>query len=186
MQNPRIFLSVILPTFNRCDILSRTLDLYARQRNLHRSFEVIVVDDGSTDRTMEMLQSAKRSSGVPMQVAALPRNSGPSAARNKAISMAKGDVLLFSGDDILPTPEFVAEHYNWHTELYPEPHMAVLGHVRWAAELGVTPFMDWLERSGTQFAYGKMTHGELISPGLVHSSNVSVKAAFLALLKRTF
>ena len=104
MPDSEFDVSVIIPTFNRCAILRRVLDLYAVQKGMNGRFEIILGDDGSTDDTIEMLQSAAASSPFPLQFISLAKNSGPSAARNRAVALAKGKVLLFAGDDILPSP----------------------------------------------------------------------------------
>lgn len=179
MTDHKIDVSVIIPTYNRCETLRRTLALYGLQQGMSGRFEVILADDGSSDETIEMVEAAIKTSPYPLRYISLPRNSGPSAARNQAIKLAKGDILLFSGDDILPSPRFVAEHFESHVKQYPDLHVGVLGYARWAPELQVTPFMHWLEQNGTQFAYGLITHGERIDCGLLHTSNVSFKTDFI-------
>jgi glycosyltransferase involved in cell wall biosynthesis len=179
MTDHGIDVSVIIPTFNRCGILRRTLNLYAQQQGINGRFEVILGDDGSSDETIAMLTSAVQTYPFPLRFISLPRNSGPSAARNRAMELAKGHILLFSGDDILPSPRFVAEHFEWHTKSHPEIHIGVLGYARWSPELKITPFMHWLEQNGTQFAYGHIRHGDRIDCGLLHTSNVSFKSDFI-------
>jgi GT2 family glycosyltransferase len=81
-------------------------------------------------------------------------------------------LLLFIDDDILPDPQLVAEHLLWH-DRHPLREIGVLGHVRWAAELRVTPFMRWLEH-GIQFNYPSIS-GEETVWGNFYTANVSVK-----------
>jgi GT2 family glycosyltransferase len=57
--------------------------------------------------------------------------------------------------------------------------LAVLGFVTWDPGLRITPLMQWLEQSGSQFAYPKMRHGEPVLPGALYTSNLSLSAAFL-------
>jgi len=171
--------SVVIPTFNRCEILRRALLLYNRQQGMAGRFEVVVVDDGSADGTLAMLEKLRAELRYPLRCFALPNNSGASAARNRAIEAAEGRVVLITGDDILPDERLLQEHWTWHVERHPAPHVGVLGLVQWAEELKPTPFMCWLERNGTQFAYGSIRHGEVIGHGYLYTCNVSVKREFL-------
>jgi GT2 family glycosyltransferase len=66
----------------------------------------------------------------------------------------------------------VAQHLDWH-DRHPAPEFAVLGRVRWARELRVTPFMRWLD-SGIQFDYGRI-RGTDAGWGRFYTANVSVK-----------
>lgn len=86
--------SVVIPTFNRVDLLRRTLDSVFAQECT--DYEVLVVDDGSTDATPELLLE------LGDRVRALRQeNQGPSAARNLGISHARGDyVCTLDSDDL--------------------------------------------------------------------------------------
>lgn len=101
--------SVIIPTHNRREYLLSCLASVAAQR--HRADEVIVVDDGSTDGTLEALADAE---GVSVMCQA---NAGPGAARNRGAAAARCDYLVFLDSDDLWFPwtleviaELVAEH----------------------------------------------------------------------------
>lgn len=172
-------ISVIIPTFNRREVLCRTLSLYGHQHGMRGRFEVLVCDDGSTDGTPQMLESLRDKLGFPLRWFVLNGNAGPSTARNRAIAAASGRVLLIVGDDILPDRQLLLEHWNWHTERHPEMHVGVLGQIRWADELSPTPFMHWLEQSGTQFGYARIQHAEQVDYGFLNTANISVKRELL-------
>ena len=89
--------SVIIPTFNRAALLAAALDTVFAQR--FKNFEVIVVDDGSTDDTIGML----RNYGDRVQVVTQD-NRGPGAARNRGAEKAKGQYLAFLDSDDLWFP----------------------------------------------------------------------------------
>lgn len=97
--------SVIIPTFNRVDLLKQTLESVWRQT--FTDYEVIVVDDGSTDDTAEYLSTiSERLSTISQQ------NSGPGASRNNGAEHARGEYLAFLDSDDLWFPwtlETVAE-----------------------------------------------------------------------------
>jgi len=86
--------SVVIPTYNRAHLLARTLVSVRRQR--FTDYEVVVVDDGSTDGTQAYLQGLGNKVRVIRQA-----NSGPGAARNIGVQEARGDyVALLDSDDL--------------------------------------------------------------------------------------
>ena len=86
-------ISVIIPTFNRLDLLKRAIDSVLNQSI--KPYDIIVVDDGSTDGTSEMIQHKYKSINLIQQ-----KNSGVSAARNSGIKNAQGDwIALLDSDD---------------------------------------------------------------------------------------
>ena len=84
--------SIVIPTFNRVALLARTLESVWAQR--FPDFEVIVVDDGSTDGTLEYLKSLGQRVQVLQQ-----GNRGPGAARNLGVKSAKGNYIAFLDSD---------------------------------------------------------------------------------------
>lgn len=87
--------SVVIPSYHRRDAVSRALwSVFAQT---HRPTEIIVVDDGSHDGTVEMLRSMR--SPIPLVVLAHERNRGGSAARNTGIAAARGDWIAFLDSD---------------------------------------------------------------------------------------
>jgi len=99
---PVIDVSVIIPTRNRCQLLELTLRSVFEQRNV--AFEVIVVDDGSTDGTCQLLQRL----GDRVRVVRHERPGGVSAARNHGIAEARGRWVAFLDDDDLWAPDKLA------------------------------------------------------------------------------
>lgn len=174
-MSPRI--SVIMPTYNRSDTVERTILAYLDQEGVDGSFEVIVVDDGSTDGTAELLEHLKRDRQETLKVFH-QLNKGPAAARNAGIHMSRGEYLLFAGDDVLPVPDLLDRHLRTH-ERNPEVTTAVLGCITWSPETKITAFMDWLERKGAQFNYSAITDADNVSAELFYSSNVSLHRSFL-------
>ncbi len=88
-------ISVCIPTYNRKSYLKETLDSVFAQT--FKDFEVVIVDDGSTDGTEEMVKSL----GLPIRYC-WQENSGDAAARNKLIELAEGKYISFiDSDDLL-------------------------------------------------------------------------------------
>ena len=96
-------ISVVIPTRNRQDILWRCLDALEAQTLSTSSFEVLVVDDGSDDETEARIRERGHSPRLALRLLHQDRR-GPASARNLAIARARGDLLLFVNDDVIPHP----------------------------------------------------------------------------------
>lgn len=167
---PAPFLSVIIPTYNRADKLDRCLRALQEQSLAPESFEVLVVDDGSNDATPELLKEWSKK--WPTLKVVHQKNSGQGIARNKALKMAAGQIILFIGDDIYGSPDFLLRHVEFHQK-HPEKTFACLGLTEWHGE--VTPFMHWLTHGGPQFAYDHLRPAEEADFWYFYTSNLSLK-----------
>ncbi len=97
--------SVVIPTYQRKDLLLTTLESLAKQ-DYERPFEVICVIDGSTDGTSQTLYSKK----FPFKLMVLEQeNQGAGTARNNGAQKADGEILVFLDDDMEACPEFLTE-----------------------------------------------------------------------------
>jgi len=99
------FFSVIIPTHNRKAMLARCLDAIAGQEGGLADCEVVVVDDGSTDGTAEVLGAARYPFALTCHT--IP-NAGPGRARNAGAARATGVFLAFTEDDVLPDRNWLA------------------------------------------------------------------------------
>ncbi len=98
--------SVIIPTRNRAKSLETCLRALAGQTLHPQEYEVIVVNDGSTDETSAVV-ARMQSSCLPQVVEVYQEHGGCAAARNTGILKAKGDILFFTDDDCIPPPEWM-------------------------------------------------------------------------------
>jgi GT2 family glycosyltransferase len=98
-------ISVIIATHNRADLLDDCLTHLARQR-FEPGDEVLVVDNGSTDRTAEVLTRQRADFPVPLHALHEPQP-GKSRAVARAVALACGDVLAFTDDDVSAAPEWL-------------------------------------------------------------------------------
>lgn len=105
-----MFISVVIPTYNRRPILEKCLLALEGQRlsGEIESYEVVVVDDGSTDGTPDWLRTS--SSRFPSVRLIEQRHGGPAEGRNRGVSHARGDVIVFIDSDLVVTPTFLACH----------------------------------------------------------------------------
>lgn len=169
-------LSIIIPTFNRQDLLAKALDGYLHQSALHSIAELLVVDDGSTDNTRSIVE--RFISGAPFPVRYLWQpNKGPAAARNNGIREAAASLVLFTDSDIVPHRDLVAQHVLWH-EQHPQPSVAVLGYVTWPDELRPTPFMRWYGKDKL-FVFNRLRGKSEADFQCFYTCNLSLKTSFI-------
>ena len=114
-----MFISVVIPTFNRRPILSKCLQALEKQQldSFINGFEVVVVDDGSTDGTPLWLTDRKKE--FPHVRLLLQDHGGPAEARNLGVKKAYGDLIVFIDSDLVVTPSFLVNHVislrkSWH------------------------------------------------------------------------
>lgn len=106
-----MFFSIVIPTYNRQPILEKCLRALENQRLTDRTvenYEVVVVDDGSTDGTLNWLKTHQAE--FPHVVSYEQNHQGPSAARNLGIQQAKGDTIIFIDSDLVVTEQFLQSH----------------------------------------------------------------------------
>jgi GT2 family glycosyltransferase len=102
-------LSVIIPTFNRSGLLKRLLQALGSQSVGPEFFEVVVVDDGSSDDTQQMLQDYAKEFPASWLRVFRQKNRGPAAARNLAIKEAQADWIAMTDDDTVPCSDWVEQ-----------------------------------------------------------------------------
>ncbi len=173
-----MFLSVVIPTFNRRDSLKLTLDGLARQDYPAAQFEVLVISDGSTDGTDDFVRSY--AAQAPYRLSLLTQeNAGPARARNRGIEAAQGTIIVFVDDDVEPCPCFLTAHAGHHQShentvvigpLSPDPQMA----------RREPPWIAWehamLQKQYVGWKTGFFTE---VNPGNFYSGNGSVRRAQL-------
>ncbi len=109
-----MILSVVIPSMNKVDLLRQTLEALARQdAGPQRSWEVVVVNDGSTDSTGSFLHTLDGTGSNPLvRVVSPAHNVGRAKARNLGARAATGKYILFMDDDIVAPAGLVAAHLD--------------------------------------------------------------------------
>ena len=106
--------TIQLCTYNRAQLLERVLDACFEQTAAPDEYEVVLVNDGSTDgRTSEVIERARKRATCSFTPIEQP-NSGLAKGRNNGIAHARGERIIFIDDDVLPLPNFVEEHLRSH------------------------------------------------------------------------
>lgn len=159
------FFSIVIPTYNRADLIGRALKSVLNQT--FDSFEIIVVDDGSNDNTSQMMVSYN---DTRLHFLQHPYNRGVCPARNTGVDHARGEWVVFldSDDELVPTalniladranhaPKEVARlagMYRWDDGGYspiPKPSGEILnyeGYIRWSNTVGRSDFHNCIKRS---------------------------------------
>ncbi len=180
--------SVVIPTYNRSRILVRTLEALGRQTLIEGSgadsggggpYEVIVVDDGSTDDTAERVREI--SAGYPARLVYLHQeNRKQGAARNLGVRRARGEWLVFLGDDTVPASDFLEEHLRARDGVAQEEaeRVVAIGYTPWAREYPRTRFMEYVGEEGWQFGFSLIEDKSCVPFNFFYTSNLSISREF--------
>lgn len=107
-----MFFSIVIPTYDRLPILTKCLKALENQRISAESgisgYEIVLVDDGSTDGTLEYLRET--AADFPHVKTYLQNHQGPAAARNLGVEKALGDTIIFIDSDLVVTENFLVAH----------------------------------------------------------------------------
>jgi glycosyltransferase involved in cell wall biosynthesis len=171
-----ILLSVIICTYNRAGYLKLVLDSLTRQTVSKNDYEIVIIDDGSSDNTREVVELFKPL--LPISYF-YQKNSGLAAAKNHGIFASRGEIVLFLDDDDIAMPTLLEEHIKTHRK-YSEQHMAVLHYTTWAQDLVVTPVMHFIMDIGCfLFSYPRIKHGDILDYTYFWGGRSSCKRSFL-------
>lgn len=158
-------LTIIIPTYNRADLLKKVLLALNTQSYDLKKVEVIVLDDCSSPCPKSKI--AKFRPRYQLRFFRMKKHLGQGMVRNEGIKKAHGKYLLFMGDDILPKKNFLGEHMRLHQKTQ---GIAVLGRVFWANNLR-NEFMDYIEN--IQFHYQTIRNSQDVKLHF-YTSNVSL------------
>jgi len=156
-------ISVIVPTHNRRALLEKKLRSLEAQSG---AFEVMVVADGCTDDTQQFLRDYRpRYSLQVLQTGdGYGQGSGAANARNQGARAAKGEILLFSDDDVMPQPGWLEAHQKAHTQ----PRTVAVGRLKLPPELRGTgaaelvgPKVFWWHVTGNNTSMPKALFDEV-------------------------
>lgn len=137
-------ISVVLTTFNRSTLLERVLHSFLNQMLSQENYELIVIDDGSTDATVSVIE--KFIYKLPLTYR-YQSNAGLSAAKNHGLAIAKNELILFVDDDDILDSGCLLEHVKCHSK-YPNKEYAVLGLTRLDEAIAKDPLMHFVTEVG--------------------------------------
>jgi glycosyltransferase involved in cell wall biosynthesis len=170
-------ISVVIATYERPDLLRGCMESFAAQTLAREDFEVVVIDDGSTDEGLEALVDdlAERLQIVGVRIA----HAGRSAAKNHGVMLARAPLVLFFDDDDRAAPDYLERHLAGH-DAHPDETNAILGHTDWAPELARTPLMHYVtDVDRMLFAYERLRDGQVLDWRGFWEGRVSCKRSLL-------
>jgi len=162
----------VIPTLNRADLLAATIDRIANQTISRDHYEVLIIDNGSTDHTRTVLDQKSKQYANLRSFSQLKR--GAAATRNVGIGSAKGETVLFIDDDILATPRLIESHLQYHGR---HTNASIIGAVTTPWATSKDPFLRYLRDRGIFNPYS-ITGGPL-DFSYYHTGNVSTARALL-------
>ena len=168
-------ISVIIPTYNRYSKLKKVLRALECQTIGKNNFEVIIVNDGSTEAGYSNF--AAESKEYPFSIKYFSqKNKGAAAARNLGIGYFEGDYIIFIGDDTIPDKNLLKEHLHVHQ--HSREQCGVLGMVEWDKDLELNDIMRFIAPYGPQFNY-KIHDPNNCGYKRFYTSNISLPAGLL-------
>jgi GT2 family glycosyltransferase len=167
-------ISVVIPTRNRAGQLARPLEALACQSYPRDGFEVLVVDNGSTDNTQAVAaQFEGRFAHFRLLSESQP---GAARARNRGIRESAGEIVLLLDDDVVPSPRLLEEHWQAHQR---NPQSATLGRVTFPWNGSESPFRWVLTHRPEYLQSFRFADPENVPFNHFYSCNVSVpRSAF--------
>lgn len=178
----KINVSVIFATYNRSDVIEAVLEQWlVVDRNTNYSYEIICSDDASSDNTVEIIERFK---GLPITILR-NEHGGASRARNAALKIAQGEIVIFTGDDIFPEPDFVNRHYENYLKFGDK--VCTLGRIEWHKDLKLNHLMYHITNVGCeQFGFAGLTPFGMTDFRHFYTSNISVSKKELDALDKYF
>ena len=166
--------SVVIPSYNNKEKLLKCLDSFFNQDIDPKEFEIIVVDDGSTDGTIEALQKLKMSKFIPTFKYYTQSHKGQAAATNLGIREASGKFILLTCQDIIAEKDLISQHLSTHHQ-YSDEDIAVLGYIPYPQSVKKSPFMKFILERNIQFAYDEIEDPTNVKYNYFYAPNVSLK-----------
>jgi glycosyltransferase involved in cell wall biosynthesis len=178
-------LSVVVASYQRGTLIRQLIDDLDAQSLDHGLFEVLIVDDGSTDPVQQALQGRETSFALSV---IRQDNQGQAAARHRGIERASAPVVVIVDDDMRLPPGFLAAHLQAHDN----GATVVLGHIRPSASIASMPLFErfhaWLlDKQVAAYARGEPARGSHVCTGNVSFRREDYRAVggFDPVLKRS-
>ena len=174
--------SVIFATHNREDVLGAVFECW---RKVHAAtkyeYEIICSDDESTDGTVGIIEGVK---DLPIVLIKNPKG-GAGPARNAALKIARGKIIIFTGDDMFPREDFINRHFENYLKY--GDSVATLGRIDWHSSICLNHLMRHITEIGCeQFGFIALPSYQLIDFRHFYTSNISVSKKLLDMQETHF
>lgn len=124
MINERVTITVFTPTYNRSNTLNRVYESLTKQT--YNNFEWVIVDDGSTDNTKELVKTFCENADFPITYC-YQQNAGKHNAINKGVTLAKGDMFIIADSDDSFIPESLETFVNCWNQIEESKKESIAG-----------------------------------------------------------
>ncbi len=173
-MNSQLKISVVMATYNRANILHKTISHLVNQKLDAALYEVIIVDDASTDNTRQVVEEELQ--GVPFHMKYLhhPNNKGPGYTQNRGIREARANIVLLMADDVFLTDDVLKAHLDTHTQ-NPEDEAACLGRVLQSPDLNQSVFL----KNWAPFRFSDLSNCKDLPYYMFWACNISFKREFI-------
>jgi glycosyltransferase involved in cell wall biosynthesis len=167
-------ISVVIPTYNDLENLKKNLACLESQ-TFQGVFEVVVVDDGSQDLTLDFLKNYQALNFTLKYYSQNNKKQG--AARNLGVKKADCDVIIFIGSDILVSSDFLEEHFKFHQKFFQKNIMG-LGPTPFSPDLADSRFRKFLVITGMMNRYFGLKDYQQTNYWHFYTGNISLKKDF--------
>ncbi|MGE5507707.1 MAG: glycosyltransferase family 2 protein [Chitinophagales bacterium] len=157
--------SVVIPTYNRRAFLERCLKSLLRQTAPGDLYELVVVDDGSTDGTADLVAELAAAAPCAVRYHRQP-NSGRARARNAGIRLARGEYIIFLDSDMVVDDGFIAAHLACHAEGGRIVHGQVINTPDWEEPQKAEPKLSDCSRAFFATGNVSLERAKLLEAGL--------------------
>ena len=169
-------LSAVICTYNRAPLLDKVLKSLCRQTLPKGDFEVVVVNDGSTDDTEAIAVSYAPK--LPLRYI-YQRNAGLASGKNHGLFASRGEIVLFLDDDDVAAETLLEEHVKMHKK-FPAEQYAVLGYTGLGEEVAENPLMHFVTEVGCfLFSYPSLKHADILDYTYFWGGRTSCKRSLL-------
>ncbi|MFH1454688.1 MAG: glycosyltransferase [Armatimonadota bacterium] len=160
-------ISVVIATHRRADVLGLVLSSLTAQTLPNEAFEVIVVEDFTNDKTVEVINDVKKKINIEYYACESP---GAAVKRNSGVLKADADIILFLDDDMIASSSLLEEHLKY----YSTGADGVLGHIEEDKNVKLNHFTSYLLENDLQNTY-KGVDPENVGFGYFYTGNISIK-----------
>jgi len=169
-EAPALAASIVVATYQRAPAVRRLLEALCAQTCDPATFEVIIVADGSTDGTRELIDGFE----APFALRGTwQENAGRAAASNRAIALSRADLLIILDDDMVAEPGLVAAHIAAHPD--GAERRFVMGPAPIALPAGPSPFLRYMATTRNEHYARLAEPGHVFHVRDLYSANASVR-----------
>ena len=168
-----IAISVVIPTYNRAEVLHESLRALANQSTDGFDYEVLFVDDGSDDDTPSILRQAVNDYPGRFRYLRSAHTRSPAAPRNIGMRMAQGPIIVLLDDDVVPDRDLLLEHWRFH-QRHAEVTSAAVGELYLPEDVRADPMSLF-----HSFPYDDLRNKPRLKFYHFWSCNLSFKKAFM-------